>query len=395
MFVLEYAGTPIAGITIHEEPHPGWKKAYVNAVPLKAITGIEGVRAVLSDVASRLRESGMRVLQAKVYGPGRDHDEIRAAFFEILGEMSGPAGPGMPPTILEGMPVLGGIFGGLQMICVACEPPTGIETLRYGGQPAGLCLEHPLGREIFIAGIDGCGSDDGHAVQARQMFRNASDMLAAFGASFHNVARTWIYFPHILEWYGLFNRVRNDFFSGIDLLDGETARVPASTGIQGKRSEEEVCFMDLLALMDRPDQPNGQRWTQLSNPSQNEAYAYKSAFARAVGVSVGSAELVYLSGTASIDQTGKTRYQDDPQGQITQTFSCIADLLGQKGMGLKHLCMATVYCKDASIYAEFSGFTRRMGLSDIPFVPVFADVCRDDLLFEIDGIALINQADGA
>jgi hypothetical protein len=36
----------------------------------------------------------------------------------------------------------------------------------------------------------------------------------------------------------------------------------------------------------------------------------------------------------------------------------------------------------------FRDIIKYLGLNEIPFVPVYADVCRDNLLFEIDGIAV-------
>lgn len=46
--------------------------------------------------------------------------------------------------------------------------------------------------------------------------------------------------------------------------------------------------------------------------------------------------------------------------------------------------MANIFVKNPAIYERFQLAADARGLTDFPEVSVIADVCRDDLLFEID-----------
>jgi len=50
-----------------------------------------------------------------------------------------------------------------------------------------------------------------------------------------------------------------------------------------------------------------------------------------------------------------------------------------------------VFVKRPEHAAVFQEMARERGLEEFPAVCVVADVCRDDLLFEIDGEAAINR----
>jgi len=397
---LEYRGENIAKLAIYEEHQEGWKRFYINILPTRPFFEEKAWAFVFEKLAAYLQENSLHILQGKIYAMCSQREAIAYAFAQALGAATAT-------TFIEGAPCGGGIFGGVQLIAVLCGSQARFAPLCHAGIEVGAYLENNFGRELFISGISGVeegkhcpgkgsptlafptleteGLFPSHAAQVQNMFNNAQAILQAHGASFRNVLRTWIYLPHILEWYGLFNRGRNEFYRKEGLLAMQQARVPASTGIQGSRREGEECFMDLLAFMGK----DGDKapWSRLSSPYQNEAYEYKSAFARAVSVDYKSVELVYLSGTASLDRNGQTCYYGDEQGQILHTLTCIAGLLEQRQLSLENLCQATVYCKNERVYGEFTKLVRYFRLEGIPFLPIYADICRNELLFEIDGIA--------
>jgi len=76
--------------------------------------------------------------------------------------------------------------------------------------------------------------------QARRMFQNVTALLAAEGATWHDVVRTTCYLRDIDRDYVVFNEERTAFYQqqGLDPL-------PASTGIQAK-----LCRPDLLVEME-------------------------------------------------------------------------------------------------------------------------------------------------
>jgi len=111
----------------------------------------------------------------------------------------------------------------------------------------------------------------------------------------------------------------------------------------------------------------------------------RGALIREPGVS-----LIEVSGTAAIDWRGKSQFPDDIRGQISCTFEKIENLLGQEGAELGNIAAATVFVKRREHASVFWEMVRDHRLEDFPAVCVVADVCRDELLFEIDGQAVVN-----
>ena len=56
------------------------------------------------------------------------------------------------------------------------------------------------------------------------------------------------------------------------------------------------------------------------------------------------------------------------------------------------LVRAVIYCKDSAYAPVFRDQMRRRNWPELPFVVVHADVCRDDLLVEIEGTALASSS---
>jgi len=79
----------------------------------------------------------------------------------------------------------------------------------------------------------------------------------------------------------------------------------------------------------------------------------------------------------------------DREAQCLETLLSIAALLEERGGGLKDISSATLFCKDARVYDAFEGATRLLGVPPFPKVAVLADVCRPDLLVEIEAVALV------
>ena len=141
--------------------------------------------------------------------------------------------------------------------------------------------------------------------------------------------------------------------------------------------------MDVLALKAKSDK------VSIYNENgklQNSAFRYGSAFARSFVVENYSQfyKLIYLSGTASIDKWGQTVYVDNFNGQIDVTFNTIKQLIHGHSMDLSNICEGTVFLKSREYLQDFLLYLEKQGLTENPFIITVADVCRDNLLFEID-----------
>jgi hypothetical protein len=65
-------------------------------------------------------------------------------------------------------------------------------------------------------------------------------------------------------------------------------------------------------------------------------------------------------------------------------------LLKQEGAGLKDICAATVFVKHGEYADFFYEIALARGLDNFPCVCVVADVCREELLFEMDAEAVVK-----
>lgn len=345
------------------------------------------------ELASAIVEHDLQPIQEKVYGRADARGEVLAARHAALCEV-GLDPERLPCTYHDGRLVDGTGFAGAQLWGIIAPDDGAIRIETVDGAPdasPGRSWTGPGYRFVYIPGVRGTSSGvlaDGVGAQAERMLLNADAALEAHGLTFQNVTRTWIYLGRILDWYGEFNRVRTAFFR--DRGVGVAPRVfPASTGIQASTNGEE-CSMDLLALEAEPDA--GVDVQPLERTGRQEsAFDYGSAFSRAVSMEVGGGQTVYVSGTASIDAAGNTLYVGNPEAQILETLLNVAALLHSRGGGLSDICTATLFCKNAEVLSHYHRVTRLLGMPDLPVVPVIADVCRHELLVEIEAIAALPR----
>jgi 2-iminobutanoate/2-iminopropanoate deaminase len=130
----------------------------------------------------------------------------------------------------------------------------------------------------------------------------------------------------------------------------------------------------------------------------NEAYDYPmpSSFSRGMRVDIKGITFLFISGTASVDQEGRTVHKGDFKAQTRRTFNNITALLNSEGATWKDIVRTTCYLRDMKDYAEFNemrtAFYNEMGLSMLPAsTGIEARLCREDLLIEIEAIAILEK----
>ena len=126
----------------------------------------------------------------------------------------------------------------------------------------------------------------------------------------------------------------------------------------------------------------------------NEAIDYGSAFSRGLALEIGNVVVLLISGTASIDEHGRTLYEGDFAAQLRRTFENITALLASEGATWKDVVRTTCYLRDierdyAVFNRERTAFYREQALDPFPAsTGIQAILCRSDLLVEIEGIAM-------
>jgi 2-iminobutanoate/2-iminopropanoate deaminase len=131
----------------------------------------------------------------------------------------------------------------------------------------------------------------------------------------------------------------------------------------------------------------------------NEAYDYPraSSFSRGLRFDVGDQSVLLISGTASIDRAGLTVHVGDFRAQLWRTYRNITELLAAEGATWHDIVRTSCYLRDIERdYADFNDvrttFFDWLGLDPLPAsTGIQARLCREDLLVEIEAIAVMPR----
>ena len=167
------------------------------------------------------------------------------------------------------------------------------------------------------------------------------------------------------------------------------ARLPASTGIRaGLYPRDSLCSFDLYSLLDT----DGAAIEVMHTPTLNEADEYGSSFSRGMKVVLPEKTVLYVSGTASVDEYGATVHKDDIQKQIERMLLNVRELLRPHGSTFADVVQVITYLKHARYLPTFLDTWKQWELNGLPNSFVEAGVCRPDLLCELEAIAIIPTA---
>jgi len=160
--------------------------------------------------------------------------------------------------------------------------------------------------------------------------------------------------------------------------------MPASTGIGVSPAGARVA-VDLFAAWGKEDAMA--RFHAAGN--QRSAYDYGSAFARASRVKMPGGQTVFCSGTAAIDAQGKTCHLNDADGQIRMTLDNVNAVLHDMQCSSDDVVQSMAYCATPQVEAHFRD--NFAGQLPWPCLCMIGDVCRQDLLFEVEVTACPNS----
>jgi enamine deaminase RidA (YjgF/YER057c/UK114 family) len=272
------------------------------------------------------------------------------------------------------------------------ESPARFEPVeaRAGTGPACGCAEctraHGLrvhvGDEVRFHAAGLCGPGENAYEQTLGMFVRAEELLQQAGMEFRDVVRTWIHMRDIDRDYGDLNRARREFFvaRGID-------PVPASTGIGGAPVSEahDLCLGLYAVKSGRP-----LLRTVMTSPTLNEAVEYGADFVRGMKLVETNKIALLISGTASIDEHGRTAHPGDFEAQADRMLVNIAALLARQGAGFGNVASAITYLKHPADATRLRSKLRTAGFEGFPHALVVAPICRPDLLCETEAVAVVH-----
>ena len=311
----------------------------------------------------------------------------------------------------ELIPILGQAYGRPTPVtsCVYQPPAEGhllsCELWAFSSEAApqrGQCVSTvftPTATWGFAGGMEIAG-DEPPGKGLSRILSEARHELHRGGLSLARMVRTWYYIGDILGTgerespYDRFNAARNECYrtNWPDLC-----RSPASTGI-GMRTNR-IAFEGLFFS----NEGDGAQVSWIDNPLQTSPYLYnnggkqsrKPSFSRAAAVRFADAVMLFISGTASI-RGSEVLFPGDPEAQTHVTIENIATLIGAdnlagrhgfpRGAALDDLQEFRVYLKRPDDLDVVRDCCRRY-LPAVPHTYLIADVCRPELLVEIEGVA--------
>ncbi len=272
-----------------------------------------------------------------------------------------------------------------------------------------VVINNRWGKEVWGAG-SGSGFFSGDIRKASEnAFDHAVSLLAAEGMTLNNIIRQWNYVGNILairnglQHYQVFNEVRSEYYARYRTVTG----YPAATGI-GLKSESVI--IDFCAVM--PDATV--KISGLSNPDQVNAYEYDQKvlkgikepdktkkqppqFERALIIASEGKAVLYVSGTASI-KGQETKGKNNVKEQTLVTLENITRLseagrinqtLPESSEYSLNYSLLRVYIKRQEDFDIVRSVCEER-LPGIPMIFIEADVCRNDLLVEIEAEVQIH-----
>jgi len=223
--------------------------------------------------------------------------------------------------------------------------------------------------------------------------RHAYESILPFGLEmgFPHYLRIWNYIPDIngeengVERYKRFCVGRH---VALEKLAVPEHRLPAASGV-GSPSDKMLIYF--LAARDAG--------IQVENPRQVSAFHYppqygprSPTFSRAMVKDWGAGKHLYISGTASIIGH-ESRHRDDLLPQLTESLRNMSTLVHsaktEHGVAihtLAELSQVKVYVRDQQDHAAVRSHIHEQLGKEVPVIYLGADLCRKNLLVEIEGL---------
>jgi len=359
----------------------GVTEFYISAAPLQNGPPAQVAEQLFCGIRDTLRSQNARILEERVFATEQVMDILAEARSQAY--QGQEFDDGVAPSFLvgdEGASL--GPIAGVQVHALSGDIQT--ETIDIDQTPRGRILRAPKHTLIALSGVSmpqlSCPKE-----QARACLEKAEAALKESGTDFISVARTWMWLNDILAWYDDFNGVRNQFFTERGIIgDGTRQLMPASTGIGLGTADQSDCAIDLFAVLEPAD---ATQFLQAGG-KQSCAFEYGSAFSRASRTPTPAGDTVFVSGTASIGADGATTNIGDATGQINDTIENVRAVLRDMNVTDEDVVHILAYCKTTEIESVFNSIK---GKYNWPWITPICDICRHDLLFEIEATAVAKR----
>jgi enamine deaminase RidA (YjgF/YER057c/UK114 family) len=343
-------------------------KAFLTLKPLAG----ESVREIFGRLAKALSDLELETAHLMVFGPVRARDAGMGAMQQHSG------GVEWPITWIEADACDGAPIAGIQAFAVARSK---VHRIRLGGQVIGSVFEDGSAKHCLLGGLAPEQGSLSRAEQTRRTLDLLEKALAQGGFALADIVRTWFFLDDILAWYGEFNRVRTQTYLGVRFRSGS---VPASTGVGARNTAGAALTLAAWAM--QPSRPDT-RVQEIASPLQCPASTYGNAFCRAIEIASASGTNLLVSGTASIASNGETLWEGNVQQQVERTMQVVEAILHSRDCTFSDLTRAVAYFRRSADVRAFTDWCAKHHVLSLPVITARCDICRDDLLFELEADA--------
>jgi len=247
-----------------------------------------------------------------------------------------------------------------------------------------VVAEHSTYKHLYSTQLQKPLRNEGE--ETRIIFDDYTKALDKYGCTLKdNCIRTWIYVQGIDIHYAEMVKARVAFFEKEGLT--QNTHYIASTGIEGRYTDSNtLVMMDAYSIQGI----RGEQIKYLYAPTHlSPTYKYGVTFERGTAVDYGDRRHIFISGTASIDKDGEIVHPDDIINQTKRTFENVGVLLKEADAGFGDIAQMIVYLRDMADYALVLDYVGK-NYSDIPYIIVWAPVCRPGWLVEVECIAIME-----
>ena len=288
---------------------------------------------------------------------------------------------------------------GFALEIYALDGEANFQIKEQGGVCYGI-VENDNEKMLFVEGVPAMDFSDKVCAQSQEVFAKLDTLLSAYGFEVSDIVRQWNYIGNIVSYkdgkqnYQEFNDARSAYYAKSEWHNG----YPAATGI----GSTDGIIVGGIAFK----KSNGTGIYPIDNPLQvaahiysksvlidNDANAIKSTpkFERAKLIETDSGVYCFVSGTAAI----RGEESVDPSSAKLQTIKTIENIeylvskenlvrFGCKPYELKYAFLH-IFIKHAEDYEAVKSVVEER-CPQVATIYSVADVCRSELLVEIEGI---------
>jgi enamine deaminase RidA (YjgF/YER057c/UK114 family) len=364
----------------------GQAERYFLTLDLNDEHNLDRVRSLYKDFLNQLKRLEMVPVYEKVFGD-ESVNSILKAVRDSMGYSYFPSAIVNYHTLTEAP--ISSIF--IYAIKVLDEDACSVH------YTSNLSVEVKIGncRHLHLLKVEDTTEVTGEGGTFDKLFSSLEAQLTRNSFRPKDIVRTWFYVNKIKQNYPEFNDARRRYFDKNEIKYTENAaELPSSTCIGAPIAEVKVIQADAyyMCRQHNPGIKVGRMFNQEQNEANGTTYLFQPTFARATEIVTPYYTEIQLSGTASINQHGESVYLNNSYQQILTTLKHVKGLLSQHSMGFEHLVQSTCFFKRKEYYQDYLSALDSLGIQNFSHTFVIGDVCRDELLFEIDGIAVKNNS---